>query len=471
MSLKPLPGFFLDLFERFNLIFFALFFMTMGSDFPGQIHLRITIGLFLLIYFLILRAKNGIRWSFPWVVGLFGLFLLFLMIRSGGAWFLLMLGNKPTELRPLVSYSEFPLRWGFCFAFFSISFLISQNFYSAFRRMKWMAWAGFLIAVNAVPMLLMNPKALQGGPWIVRFSHPIFFQPWVSKYFISDFASPNYTGDLISFGFFPALGIAICLYFYMKRKYSMPEFGIKQPLVWLLLYGLFALLSSTAIWLFFSRGTILCFLVSLLFYFLLISLKFSSGAMHRFMISFIAVTILFLVWAGNFHRVVEELGTLGQEVNAERVTSLAHNIEGAKRAIRIIRDYPVWGVGSGNYNRVSELYATPGTEDSMVLANFHAMCYYLQLIAEEGIAAYLLFLFLGGFFFWMLYRLIKTRSHFKFIAALSLAMPCLVVLMHASFNYLMQRFSMSMLVFMTLGAAMGILRHQSKGEERGGLTG
>ncbi len=469
MTFKKLSGAAYFLFEFLILAYLSSFFLTLGSDFPDQVAVRVWAGAALTIYFAVLFAGGGIERRGHWLLGLFGIFLAFLFMRSAWAWLALSLGDKPSALKPLVSYRQFPVQWALLFIFFWISFLLCRNSYGSFKRLKWMGWAGFLIAINAVPMLLMNPRIMKEGPTILtgKYEHPLFVHEWITRYLISDFASPNYTGDLIAFGFFPALGLMTCAYFYIRGRHFQPEFKIKEPVIWLLLYGMFALVTSAAVWLFFSRGTILCFLVAALFYFLLISFKFSSGVISRFIASFIAIALAFLIWAGNFQRVIGELGTLGQEVDQEKITSFATNIEGAKRAMRIARDYPLLGVGSGNYYRVSESYATPETEETLTLANFQAMCFYLQLIAEEGMGAYLFFLFLAAFLIWSAVRLIQTRDHLRFIAGLSFLMPCFTVWMHASFNYLMQRFSMSMLVFMSMGAAMGILTKRTKSGESG----
>ena len=86
------------------------------------------------------------------------------------------------------------------------------------------------------------------------------------------------------------------------------------------------------------------------------------------------------------------------------------------------------------------------------------MCHYLQVLAEEGSGAFLYYLFLLAYLAEMAKGLWGTQSRFKFIMGLSLFAPVLMILMHAAINPLMQRFSTSMLVYMTMGAGLGVLR-------------
>lgn len=443
------------LFEAFFLFFVASLFFTLGSDFPSsQVYGRIGFAVILFLWFIWL---SRIRWEKDFILTLpallFFSFIAFELIRA--VW-----GLWQTHLQ----FVSAPLTWSFYFGLFILSFSFFKS-KTQMKRFSWiLSWSGFILAMNAIPALLVKGRMGyvdqygQGG-----FFYPIFyFHEAIPKYLLSRFAHANYTGDVIAIGFFAALGL---LFYSLKRiaeKNDDPHKHQKIRATSLGLPATFAIATALAVILLFSRGTIVSFSIAFLLFLLIVTIKFPSRTQLILAAAVFLLVTSFLFWGANMKNVWKEIQTLKEEWNSTGgATSFALNREGARRAIAIHRTFPVWGVGTDGYAGVSERFASPGTQTKdWALSKFRVMCHYLQLLAEEGIGAYLYFLFLLSYFLAMAWKLLKTKSRFKFIAGLSLSMSVFMVCVHASFNHLMQQVSISSLIYVLMGASLAVLQKE-----------
>jgi hypothetical protein len=213
-----------------------------------------------------------------------------------------------------------------------------------------------------------------------------------------------------------------------------------------------------AIILLFSRGTMMSLLLTMLLYTAVMVIRFKLYKYIFPILIVLAVMVSFLFWAGNLSDAWKELNTLPAEMSSQK-GSIEANIEGAKRAKAIFKDFPIWGVGTGGYEKVSMRYATPGTADTTPLAKFQSLNHFLHLLAEEGLGGLLYGLFLILYFFGFLRKLLGVKSRYQFVMGLSFLAPVAGIFAHALINDLMQRFSTSMLVYLLMGAGLGILRN------------
>lgn len=426
------------------LLYVASFFLTLGSDFPHQVYARMWVGgiLFALsVPFLLKKIKSAVPQS--WTFRFFLCFLAFEVIRS-----LLLRGPY---IAPL-------LVWFFYFGFFMLSYF----FFEERGRVRHLLWtlggSGFFLALNAIPPFLIRGSSGYAAGGNTVFFHPAFyFHETVEKYILGRFAHANYTGDVIALGFFPALGLLFYTLNLLWRKKSHPKEYAKVSFASLALPALFvATTALAAIWIR-SRGTVLCFSVSFLVYLVCLFLKYPSRTQMLGSVTLLLLIAGFLFWAGDIQATWKELQTVEREFDADGLSSLSTNREGAQRALAIYRAHPVWGVGTDGYSRVSERFATPGTEmDAMV--KFKAMSHYGQLLAEEGSGAFFYFLFVGSYLFEIARGLRRAASRFQFTAGLALFCAVLMVLLHASIHYLMQRYSISMLVYLLMGTSLRVLQ-------------
>lgn len=451
-------------FESAFLLLIASFFLKLGSDIlegPGP---RIFYLGFLGVGFLFLWLERGP--AFPFRSRAFVLFLSLFVFETvrllWALWQMRVMGREASAI--LHQYVSSPGWWLLYFGFFTLSFFLFKT-RNRVNRLLWvLGFSGFILAFAALPPLLIKGHAGYFTGYFGEEERHVFFPPFVysheivRQYLVSRYANPNYVGNVIAVGFFPALG----LFFYsLQRLGTGIRFG-KGSLTSAVSLGLPAILvgaEALAIVLFFSRATILCFAFTFLFFLGATLLKYPSRVHFIFAGAAFLLVAGFLIWAGNLRATWKEVQTVKEElVPTEKERSLDTTLEGAKRALRIYRAFPLGGVGTRGYSNVSESFATPGIEH-YAMSKFKAFCHYLQILAEEGSGAFLYFLFLLAYFFESARKLLKTTSRFQFMAGLSLMMPVLMILIHAAVKPLMDYFVVAVMVYILMGATLASLRH------------
>ena len=471
MSSEPqTAGFGKSIFGTAFLVFIGSLFLTLGSDFESQIFIRAILGTVLIALFPLLFPEARQLKSFKSFALLFLLlFVGFELIRA--LWFIWKFQGQGwgEEARSLFNrYIFYSLRWPFSLALFTLSFLVFRNRGVTSRLLWTLSGSGFFLALNAIPFILFWWRGFGAKGGTVAFFHPIFYShELLSKYLFGSYANPNTTGDLIALGFFPCLTLFIYSFHFLQRfreKGSAGE-GAGRERIFFLLPILMAAAMALAVVLFFSRATIASFLIALVVFFLGHLVKFPSRVQVISLGASFLLIVAILGWAGRLPAVWRELQTVKMELKTELdpnrppVTVLI-NKEAAKRALAIHRDYTLWGAGTWGYSDLSEWYASPGTEGEWGQggAKFDARCHYLEVLAEEGVGAYLYFLFLIAYLFEAAWGLLRSQSRFQFMAGLSLFAGVLMILIHAGIIDMMERVSLSVLVYILMGASLGILR-------------
>ena len=463
MRFEKLSSFYHFLF----LFYIASFFLMIGADSAGHILFRTRLGIFLfVVYFLFVPVSGKFSRMWNGVLLLFLCFWGYELARALWAfWGVRFQGWVDGQPLPLKRYMASPLLWSFYVGAFILAFSYFKSKTSVTHLIKTMAWTGFFLAINAIPLLMIHGvnKAVYIRENFTSFFYPaLYFHEWIPKYLLIMKSHSNLIGDIMAFGFFPALG----LFFYgahvlaertksKDRDRSKEGFFDYLPLF---LYLLVSLMIAVAILLFISRGTILSFVASFLGYLMAMVLKYPSRKQFFMVLVFLGGVAFSGLVFGKFGDVWKEIQTLGRE-NDAATSSWSVNQEAARRALRIYYDYPVWGVGTRGYKTVSKKYASLGTEDVYIMANLQSMSHYLQLLSEEGIGAFLYYLLLVAYFLSMTIGLIKTKSRFKFMMGLSLFAPVFSILLHAAISYILYHFSSSMLLYLTMGANLAVLRN------------
>ncbi len=470
--------------EILYLVLIASFLVVLGSDQPEQVFLRIIFGgvLFVLIigtyrgpFF-----KEAFRSSAVWF---FAAVFIFEMIRAAvGAFYLWGARVESPESREFyLRFLQAPVRWAFYFSFFAAAFTFLNQKVKANRLAETLVWVSGFIALNAIPSLFQHREH---AAYLLKDGSTVFFAPFfyfhkgVGQYLLGTFAHPNYTGDVIALGFFPALGLGIyALFQYTEAKRNSSNTApVKFPETFSYILPRFAaaLAIAIAIFLFFSRGTMLTFLLMTAVYLGVLLAKYPSRVALLSVAGAVIFLLLALVWGGNLKGAWKEIRTLEKEQQALEETpgtqsalsnkSINYVREGARRSLAIYRDHRLWGAGSRGYREVSKQYADPELGKVDELINLQSLAHYHQLLAEEGAGAYLYFLFLLAYFFELGRGLLRTRSRFKFVMGLSFAAPVVMILAHAAFNQLMEQFSMAMPVHLMMGAGLAVLQQDFKHE-------
>lgn len=460
-SLRQIP-----LFDIALLAFVSSLFLMIGYDYAGHLWVRIWWGLSLLVIFIFLRRPLGETTSpISWAAILFGCFFGFEMVRAVGALLQIYLEQVPDGYSWLaLQHIHSPLKWSLYLGFFILSFSYFREKGRTHRLILVMAWTGFFLAINTIPSLMVTGTYYVLDDGGARFFHPAFyFHEWIPKYVLTTVSHSNFVGDIIAMGFFPSLGL---VYYGLqkmveaRKKHAGDHHGLMGLVLPIILYSVVTCILLLSILLLFSRGTMVCLAASFLIFLWASLVKFPSRIQLCIVIGLLGMTLAFGFWSGKLQNAWNELQTIQKEVHQkmDAGSTAAHVREGAKRAFGIYRDYPIWGVGEGGYKKVATRYATLGTERLFKIINFQSMCHYLHVMAEEGVGAFIYFLFLSVYLFEVSRGLVKTKSRFQFIMALSLFMPVLATFGHAAVNSHLQRFATSMLAYFAMGASLGILR-------------
>jgi hypothetical protein len=469
-DIESMPNAFSKILAGFSfllLIYPILFLVTLGTDMPSQVHFRMLYGALLagLFIFLISSRKSKLEFTGYFSAYGLGLFLIFELIRFFWATWRLRSGivvDEETEILKRFGPSVIPWVYAFVFFIMSLSFFKSRE---EVRRLLWViAAVCFFMAMNVIPTFLLTGNIFyQVSENEIRFFYSaLHFHAWISKYILGFQPQVNWTGDMIAVGFFASVALFLYALPVWKQEERRPE---QEHFIAILgLAGLFASVIILAVVMFNSRGTILSVVLATVLFTVLLLIKFRSGKILSLMGLILVCAFGLLIWAGNPQGTWKELQTLQSEVDPEKDASMQTNREGATRALAIYRDYPFWGVGQHGYAALSMKYATPGREGDL-LAKFRVMSHYLQLLAEEGVGTFLYYFFLLAYLFDFLIRFFKTRSVFESLSGLGLFSAVFMILIHAAINHLMQNFVVSMLVYMLMGASLGLFQSLKTGRD------
>jgi hypothetical protein len=268
-------------------------------------------------------------------------------------------------------------------------------------------------------------------------------------------------------GVFSSLGIMAYvshLYFERSRGHELTQADLRfgsQPLLAASMYFLFVLVGIIGIFLVLSRGTIAVLMGTLALYFLLMLLRFAKKIPWLLVIMIFFIAGFFLKATVKTEKIFKDTASLQLETKSKD-SSLGSTLEGIRRAKAIHKDYWPWGAGYEGYSEVSRKYAVEGEEKKFRGANSFVISHYFHVWAEQGMGAYIYFAFLAVFLIEWMIGLFRTSSHYKFIAGLSLGFPVLMILLHASIAFLMERYMIATLVYVLMGASLAVLRRDFK---------
>ncbi|MCB9800106.1 MAG: O-antigen ligase family protein [Candidatus Omnitrophica bacterium] len=450
----------------------VLFLLALGSEHNNRDLLRMILC-FVTVIFLFVRRGTLLKipQKIPLVFYYAGLFLAFQFLRS--VWALADhsmwnhgMANEPPE-KLFNAYFTSPIRWFFYFSMMTMGWLYYNGKSSLRRFMNICGWACFVFAMNAIPACLFNRGAYYqaaNGKW--GFFYPlVYFADWVPKYWISRFAFANHIGDVIGFGFFPAIGLALYAHHIYREKKRNHEIlpsdrAFARTIPYMALRLTMAAAMATAILLIFSRGTMLCFFMAAVIFSVAIVMKLMKKIPWFSVTLVVLLSSGFVFWSGNFKKAWKEVLTVSQEKGKEESSSGA-NVSGAKIALALHHDHPFFGVGTRGYPYYAAFTAKRDgifIHKNIPTEKFYAMSHYLQIWAEQGAGAYFYFLFLLAYCMTMIRGLVKTKSRFKFITALSFFTFVVMSLGHAAIGYSMERFNLAMLVFISMGVSLAAVR-------------
>jgi Lipid A core - O-antigen ligase and related enzymes len=237
-----------------------------------------------------------------------------------------------------------------------------------------------------------------------------------------------------------------------KQRLSLLESWLAKNILLIFIIVLMA----SALFLSVSRGGILSFVFSLGLFSLLLGVQKSQQGKRKIILLISGLIFIFLLWMG-VGPVVTKLATL-----ANPRTASVDRLQVWKDTLTLSRDFPLVGVGLGNFQTIYPKYKTIITPTLWE----HAHNDYVEMLADAGWVG--LLLFFGGIWF-LLFTIIKKwkqrRDPFLssitlggFIGAISLLCHCLV-----EFNLHIP--SNAFLLFVILGLMMVAVNLKKGGEE------
>jgi len=237
-----------------------------------------------------------------------------------------------------------------------------------------------------------------------------------------------------------------------KQRLSLLESWLAKNILLIFII----VLMSSALFISVSRGGILSFVFSLGLFSLLLGVQKSQQGKRKIILLISGLIFIFLLWMG-VGPVVTKLATL-----ANPRTASVDRLQVWKDTLTLSRDFPLVGVGLGNFQTIYPKYKTIITPTLWE----HAHNDYVEMLADAGWVG--LLLFFGGIWF-LLFTIIKKwkqrRDPFLssitlggFIGAISLLCHCLV-----EFNLHIP--SNAFLLFVILGLMMVAVNLKKGGEE------
>ncbi|MEA3386353.1 MAG: O-antigen ligase family protein [Thermodesulfobacteriota bacterium] len=239
---------------------------------------------------------------------------------------------------------------------------------------------------------------------------------WLSKYKIGNyfgpFVNPNhfagYMGMVIPLG----IGLLIARLFNRsfipagswRHRLSVIESHLSKNslLIFIIVIMGLSLIFSL------SRGGILCFLFSMIFFFTILGIKRSQRKKRKIGAVILGLIFAMLIWIG-IDPVLKELSTLSDI----RFTSYSRTII-SKDTLNIARDFPFFGVGLGNFQHIYSKYTTLKTRGYT-----HAHNDYMEMLADTGWSGAILFF--GGIVFLLLKTLLLWhRRRDPFVTGITL---------------------------------------------------
>ncbi len=223
---------------------------------------------------------------------------------------------------------------------------------------------------------------------------------WLSKYKIGNYfgpyVNPNHFAGYM--GMVIPMGIGLLIAHLLNRSFipagswrhrlSVIESHLSKNslLIFLIVIMGLSLIFSL------SRGGILCFLFSMVFFFTILGIKRSQRKKRKIGAVILGLIFAMLIWIG-IDPVLKELSTLANI----RFTSDARTIV-SKDTLDIARDFPFFGVGLGNFQHIYPKYTTLKLRGVFT----HAHNDYMEMLADTGWPGAILFF--GG----IVFLLIKT---------------------------------------------------------------
>ncbi|OQA91297.1 MAG: O-Antigen ligase [Elusimicrobia bacterium ADurb.Bin231] len=218
-----------------------------------------------------------------------------------------------------------------------------------------------------------------------------------------------------------------------------------------ILVGYITVIMITALVISLSRGAVLSFLGALIFFTFLV-LMFTEVRKGKIIIpitAIIIVTIIFLFWL-DWGLVIARLKTIIDSESGIMRPRLPIWID----SLKIIKDFPLLGIGYGNFQNVFPLY------QKSHLNKFwrHTHNDYLQSVTEMGAISVILVLAFYCMLVWYVIKLLReSEDNWKIGLSMGAITSCLTILLHSFVDFNLRTTSNAFLFAVITGLTISIL--------------
>lgn len=257
-----------------------------------------------------------------------------------------------------------------------------ELFVSSLYLLRWVMYAGIYFIVlsfdnnfkkKVTALMVISGSIILALGYIQYFYYPnlrnLYYLGWDEHLYrmFSVFLDPNFAGAFFVLLLFLALGL---ITFYIKSK----------KLIYAILLSSLAGFTAIGIFLTYSRSALIMFFVGSFVFFVLISKK-------RVMILILAVfVIVFVISSKNFNI---------ENTNFLRISSSKARLYVADRALTIIKDHPVFGVGFNAYRYAQIKYGFTGQKELIVShADAGTDNSFLFVLATTGLIGFAAYIYL-----------------------------------------------------------------------------
>jgi len=269
-------------------------------------------------------------------------------------------------------------------------FLLIVNYVDSKRKL--MRISTVIVLSGVIVALLGIVQKVAGAPKIYWFWEPLFKK---DASFFGPFVNPNHFAGYMEMVIPFSIGLFIVKWRHLgKKQRAVRDFFIamgNEEGCKLILFSFFIVLMVGALFLSASRGGVISFLGSMIFLLLMVAKKEKKKSSLLILAGLLISMFSFLIWMG-VRPLIEEFSSI-QDLSKDY--DLQYRFHNWKDAVKLSRDFPLFGVGLETFSSIFPKYKT-------IKLQYHYLYLendYLQLFCALGIFGFGIFLwFILSFF-------------------------------------------------------------------------
>ena len=329
-------------------------------------------------------------------------------------------------------------------------FLLIINYVDSKRKL--MRMSAVIIFSGIVVVFLGIAQKVTEAPRIYWFWKPLFKN---DASFFGPFVNPNHFAGYVEM----IIPLSIGLFMAKFRHLTKNQRGIREFFITigneegckLILFLFFTILMVGALFLSSSRGGIISFLGAMIFLLAMMIRKEKGGRNVTLLIVFLISIFSFLLWMG-ISPLIKEFSSI-QDLS--RDYDIQYRFQNWKDTLKLMKDFPLLGVGLETFPAVFPKYKTIGLQyHYLYLEND-----YLQLLCEMGLLGF-------GIFLWFMLSLFRQigsgysrhdtreRSGVHYISFYGCLTGMVAIVIHSFWDFNMHIPSNAQLLSMLMGLAI-----------------